>query len=128
MQLFNNTYLANTEISWLVPILAHFSCFSDMKSIAAVDYYVAPIGRDRSYVILQSEHANYVLVTADYPDPLHDAGELAQLSKKYTFTHVVTPAKKRLIDVNDVGTDNVGDDFFVRLGTTYYYCAQVVSK
>ncbi len=128
MQLFNNTYLANAEISWLIPILAYFSCFSDMKSITAVDYYVAPIGRDRSYVILQSENASYVLVTADYPDPLHDAGELEQLSKKYTFIHVVTPEKKRLIKVKDVEADNVGDDFFVKLGTTYYYCAQVVSK
>lgn len=128
MQLFNNTHLANAEISWLVPILAHFSCFSGIKSITTIDYYVAPIGRDRSYVILKSDDVNYVLVTADYPDPLHDAGELAELSKKYTFTRVITPAKGRLIDVKDVETDNVGDDFFVRLGATYYYCAQVASK
>lgn len=127
MQLFNNTNLANAEISWLVPILAHFSCFSDIKSITAIDYYVAPIGRDRSYVVLQADDASYVLVTADYPDPLHDAGELAQLSKKYTFTHVLAPEKRRLIEVKDAETDNVGDDFFVRLGTTYYYCAQVIS-
>lgn len=96
MQLFNNTRLANAEVSWLTPILTHFSCFSDAKLITAIDYYVAPIGRDRSYVILQSNDVQYVLITADYPDPPHDARELAELSKKYTFTHVLTPAKKQI--------------------------------
>ena len=93
MQLFNKTNLANAEASWLIPILSKFSCFSTAETVSTIDYFVAPIGRDRSYVVLQSSEATYVLVTADYPDPLHDAGELTELSKKYTFTNVITPTK-----------------------------------
>jgi hypothetical protein len=127
MQLFNKTNLANTEASWTIPILYKFSCFSGTESIEAIDYFVTPIGRDRSYVVLRVGDTLYVLVTADYPDPLHDAGEFVELSKKYTFTRVITPVKKRLVNVKDVETDNVGDDFYIELGTTYYYCAEVES-
>jgi len=124
MQLFNKTTLANAEISWLIPILSKFSCFSDAEQIRAIDYFVAPIGRDRSYVVLRVGDTLYVLVTADHPDPLHDASELTRLSKKYTFTNVITPAS-RLVDITDVETDNTGDDFFVKISMTYYYCALV---
>lgn len=125
MQFFNKTNLANAEASWLIPILSKFSCFSTPEAVIAIDYFVAPIGRDRSYVILQSSEVTYVLATVDYPDPLHDAAELTELSKKYTFASVITPTKGRLINVGDIEADNVGDDFFVKIGTAYYYCAPI---
>ena len=125
MQFFNKTNLANAEASWLIPILPKFSCFSDTKAISAIDYFVAPIGRDRSYVVLQFDNNMYVLVTIDYPDPIHDAQEFTKLSKKYTFTNVITPVKKRLINVDNVEADNVGDDFFIKISSMYYYCAPV---
>lgn len=126
MQLFNSTSLPNSVIAWITPILSKFTFLSD-KPISAVGYYVAPVGGDVSFVIFQQDDKTYVLVTADYPDPRHDSGQLQQLSQRYSFTNVITPAGE-VVNREDIEIDKFLKDFFVRLDWTYYYCGSIEQK
>lgn len=121
MQLLNSTSLPNAVASWMTPILGHFSFLSE-KPISAVNYYVAPVGGDVSFVILKQDDELYALITADYPDPLHDSGQLRLLSKQeYSFSNVITPAGK-IVSAEDIDSDKFSGSFFVKMDLMYYYC------
>lgn len=122
MQLFNSTSLPNSVIAWITPILGKFT-FLSTKPVSAASYYVTPIGGDVSYIIFEQEGRRYVLVTADYPDPLHDSGQLQELSG-HSFDSVIVP-DGRAVTIDDIEREKFLDDFFIRLDQTYYYVGKL---
>lgn len=122
MQLFNTTNLPNSVIAWITPILGRFTFLSD-KPTSAISHYVTPIGGDVSYIIFEQEGRRYVLVTADYPDPLHDSGQLQELSG-YSFDSVIVPNGK-VVTIDDIEQDKFLDRFFIHIGQTYYYLGKL---
>ena len=125
MQLTNKTTLPNAIISWLTPVISQFSIFQSNEKVTAEDYYVTVVGGDTSYTVLHCGNSTYVLVTTDHPDPLSNRREFERLSGKYSLTHVITPNNK-IIDLTEGEAYDAIDDFFLKVGTEYYYCAQAV--
>jgi hypothetical protein len=124
MQLFNSSVLPTTVVSWIVPVLNRFDFLNDDQPVAAIAYYVTPVGGDVSYIIFRHGAKNYVLVAADHPDPESDGKHLQNLSKKYQFGNIITTAGES-VSVKDITTDKFLDDFFVKDESIYYYCVEI---
>lgn len=125
MNISNKTKLPNAVVAWLIPILSRFAWFDDVESVSALDYYVAAIGGDTSFVVLQNAEAACVLVTTDHPDPYSDCKKLEELSdNKYMFEQLITSSNER-IALNDFDNDSLPDNFFIKDGAAYYYLALV---
>lgn len=66
----------------------------------------------------------FALVTADYPDPVHEAAELFELSNKYHAKEVILPST---IKDQRVALDKAKDEesFCNKVNTIYYYLLSI---
>lgn len=96
---------------------------SDLEHIGRFTPKV-PVSPDRIYDIYKSATNNTLLthVTADYPDPLHDASELVSISSGYGFKELITPGDNNST-ISVVDNDDMTAQFFVKDNSTYHYVA-----
>lgn len=125
MQLTNKTTFPNAIISWLAPVISQFSIFRSDEKMIVEDCYVTAVGGDTSYAVLKRGNSTYVLITTDHPDPLPNRREFEKLSGKYSLTHIITPNNK-IVNLTEAEIYDTIDDFFLKIGAEYYYCAKAV--
>ena len=83
-----------------------------------------PISPDRIYDVYGDAESNSYIthVTTDYPDPLHDAAEFANISGGYGFKQLIVPSIEGGT-IAIVNNDDISEEFFVKDASIYHYVA-----